>query len=102
MRAADGPGRRLPGDGARDLHTGQEEDPELLRKRPGELVRPERSAGEIAGMRSVLAVLRDRHDVEAVTPGFANVHRGPDLAVGEDRVQVEVRGEHLESRRARH
>ena len=42
MRAADGPGGGLSGNGTRDLHTGHQQHPELLRKRPCQLIRPQR------------------------------------------------------------
>ena len=83
-------GRRFPRVGLGDLHTGNQDDPELVGNRFCQPVRAQQIDVDVLRVRLVLGVLGERDDVEAVAPRLLHVHRRPDIAVGEHGVQVEV------------
>ncbi len=80
------PGRSV----ARDLRAPDQQNPAFLRAGKGDLIGPIVVRGNIRLVRLVLDMVRDRDDVQALPPRLVHADGGPDQAIGEHRVHVQI------------
>ena len=74
----------------RDIDAGHDQQAEALGHRPRDFVGTRQIGRDVLLERAVVVMIGDRHDVKIFAPGFGDTHRGPDEAVGEDRVHVQI------------
>src|SRR5687767_3445788 len=86
---------------ARDLRAFDHDDAEVLARIPRDLERAIVVRGNIFFKRLVFDVVGDGDDIETFAPGFLGANGGPDQAVRENGVDVEVAFQRYEARNVR-